>query len=131
MLTVMTVIAILASISMLILGLNPKRAANEAAAIAAVRSLVTAEKVYWTTAGRFAYGDLGELGAEGLIDSVLASGTRQGYTFSVSKGQNSFTVTASPVSAQTGTRSFFADDTGVIRCRPGPGAGATDPPIGN
>ena len=130
LLTVLAVMAILASIAILILGLNPKRAANEAAAIGAVRTLVTAEKVYWVSGGRAVYGDLGELGAEKLIDAPLATGYRHGYNFVVSAGSGGFTITANPASTLSGTRSFFADDTGIIRGKAGPGAGVGDPPIG-
>lgn len=131
LLTVLTLITILVSISLLILGLNPIRAANEAAAIGAVRTLLTAEKVYWTTGGRWRYGDLGELRNEKLIDAPLASGYRHGYNFVLSTAGAGFTITATPTSDRTGTRSFYADDSGIIRGRAGAGAGAGDPPIGD
>jgi len=131
LLIVLTMIAILVSISMLILGLNPIRSANEASAIGAVRTLVTAERVYWITRGRGYYGDLGALGAEKLIDAPLAAGYRGGYSFVVTKEGDGFTITATPASDRTGTRSFFADASGVIRGKAGPGAGVGDPPVGN
>jgi len=130
LLTVMAILAIIASIAVFILGMNPKRAANEAAAIAATRTLVTAEKVFWTTKGRYRYGDLTELLTDKLIDEPLARGQRQGYTFNLVAESDRFTIVASPLSPQTGTRSFFADDSGVIRGHAGLGANAGDPPIG-
>jgi len=51
-----------------------------------------------------------------LIDSALGSGTKDGYTFSTSGDADTFTVNASPLTyGSTGTRSFFSDETGVIR----------------
>ncbi|RPJ54664.1 MAG: type II secretion system protein [Acidobacteria bacterium] len=131
LLTVMSIMGIICSIALLILGLNPKRAANEANAIAGMRTLITAEKVYWVAEGRFVYGDLSELAAENLIDEILASGHRQGYDYTVSKDSKGFTITATPQSTQTGIRSFFADDSGIIRAKAGTGCGPGDPPLGN
>ncbi len=127
----MSVTAIIASISLLILGLSPTRAANEAAAIATLRTLVTSEKLFWITAGGGKYGDLGQLRGEKLIDEVLATGHRQGYDFALTTDSKSFTITAAPASSRNGTRSFYTDASGVIRARVGLGAGPGDPPIGN
>ncbi len=127
----MTIMGIIVSIALLIVGVNPKRAANEAAAIATLRTVVTAERVYSMTAGNGSYGDLGDLRAENLIDEPLAAGFRQGYNFALSKQSDYFAITATPASTRTGTRSFFVDTSGVIRCRVGGGAGLGDPPLGN
>jgi len=76
---------------------------------------------------------LGSLSASKLIASVLASGTKDGYTFTVSTGTGNatYTIDARPITyGETGTRSFFADETGVIRYttedRP---ATSEDPPL--
>lgn len=130
LLIAIAVMSIIVAVAMLILGLGPTKAGNEAAAIATLRSLVTAERVYSSTTGRGSFGDLGELQAANLIDPKLAAGTRSGYTFQISKQNDAFTITANPISDRTGTRSFFADDSGVIRVRTGTGANAGDPPIG-
>jgi len=52
-----------------------------------------------------------------LIDSVLASGTKNGYTFVVltGAGNNSFAIYARPINYDGVRPSFFADETGVIR----------------
>ena len=95
-----------------------KIAANEASAISAVRSIVTANMMYASTVGNNAYtGSLEQLGATApaLIDNFLASGQRNGYNFGLSGGGDTFTVTAQPISSGvTGNRTFSSDQTGVI-----------------
>ncbi len=91
----------------------------EAPAISAVREVVTSQISYSNTTGSGTYADgLDLLYSSNLIDSVLASGTIDGYTVTVSTGAGnaSFTVDARPITYETGTlRSFFTDETGVIR----------------
>ena len=106
---------------------------NEASAISGIRDIVTSQITYSDTMGRYAP-DLATLWSLGVIDSVLASGTKDGYTFRTTRGRDgsTFTVTGTPLSrGKTGNRSFYADETGVIRYtvedRP---ATADDPPIG-
>jgi type IV pilus assembly protein PilA len=56
--------------------------------------------------------------AADLIDTVLGSGVKSGYTFSFTAGGSnaSYTITATPVTAGvTGQRGFFTDQSGVIR----------------
>jgi len=89
----------------------------EASAIYSVRNLVTSQSTYSDTTGRYAP-DLATLSNEGLIDSALASGTMDGYTFSTSAGSDgrSFTVNARPVTrSELTNRSFYSDQTEVIR----------------
>ncbi len=102
-------------------------------AIRSVRNLVNSQSTYSDTTGRYAP-DLEALSNEGLIDSVLASGTQGGYTFRMTVGSDSrsFTVNARPVTRSERTnRSFYSDQIGVIRYtkedRP---ATADDPPLG-
>ena len=92
-------------------------AANEASAIFSMRNTATAQSTYLATTGEGSYApDLATLSAENLIDSILGSGTKDGYMFTVSGEDSTFTVTAAPqVSDETGQRSFFSDETGVIR----------------
>ena len=50
------------------------------------------------------------------IDSILASGSKQGYNFSVSGDQDNFNASAVPSKPNvTGSRYFFLDQNGVIR----------------
>ncbi len=111
------------------------RPAPEASAISSVRNLVTSQISYRGTYGSGTYADsLDLLYSSNLIDSVLASGTKDGYTFTVSTDaeNDSFAIYVTPItSGGTGTRSFFTDETGVIRYtvadRPAP---VEDTPLG-
>ena len=111
----MSIIGILASIVIPNL-LQSKAAANEAAAIYSVRNIVTAQITYSVTLGSGnCAGDLDKLEDERLIDNELGSGTKKGYTFSV-EGGSTFNVNARPITyGSTGTRSFYADETGMVR----------------
>jgi len=97
------------------------RAANEGSAQASLRTLYSAEATYQATRGQGKYGTLDELAAEGLIDAELARGTRRGYIFTVEVtttelNNPGFTVVGVPVTyRKTGLRSFYIDETGVIR----------------
>ena len=73
------------------------------------------------------------------MDSVLAGGTKSGYTFVYTAGTadatgsvDTYTITATPiVVGTTGQRMFFTDQSGVIRANTsGSGATATSTPIG-
>ena len=104
-----------------------KGVSPEQYAISSMRNVVTSQISYSETIGSGTYADsLDLLYASNLIDSVLASGTKEGYTFTVSTGagNSSFAVYASPItydeptnhrSRRSSTRSFFTDETGVIR----------------
>jgi hypothetical protein len=72
-----------------------------------------------------------------LIDNVLGKGTKSGYTFALTAGsggattpQYTFAVNANPVTAGTsGQRSFYSDQTGVIRYNQSTAASSTDSPL--
>jgi hypothetical protein len=72
-----------------------------------------------------------------LIDNVLGKGTKSGYTFALAAGsggvstpQYTFGVNANPVTAGTsGQRSFYSDQTGVIRYNQSTTASSTDSPL--
>ena len=101
--------------------LQSKAAANEASAISSLRLMVSAYAP-----------DLATLGAVSLVDDVLGSGTKDGYYFTTSGGTISFILNANPiVFNSTGKRSFFADESGVIRyTTTNAPASSSDPPIG-
>ncbi len=90
---------------------------NEGAAIKVVRDMLSSQMTYASTMGMGRYSpDLRALQEAGLIDGVLGPGTALGYTFFVSGSSSTFTVHARPlVFGSTGTRSFYSDQTGVIR----------------
>jgi len=104
--------------------LASRRAANEGSAQSSLRTLHAAEATYQATKGAGNFGTLSELAAEGLIDSRLATGTKSGYKFTVELTTNEmnypgFAVVGVPMTyggvEATGTRSFYVDETGVIR----------------
>ena len=133
LLIVVAIIGIIAAIAVPNL-LQSKAAANEASAISAIRNIVTSQITYSATVGSGSYAaTLTTLGPTDsrLIDSVLASGTKDGYLFSSTGSGSTFTVNAEPVTAgSTGTRRFFADESGVIRYNTGAVAGTGDNPLG-
>ena len=60
--------------------------------------------------------NLPELIEAGLIAFELAAGVKNGYQFATSGEGDAFTVHADPIlPGETGSRHFFADETGVIR----------------
>ena len=131
LLIVVAIIGIIAAIAVPNL-LQSKAAANEASAISAIRNLVTSHITYSATVGSGTYAtNLTTLQTAKLIDGVLGSGTKDGYTFSTSGGTNTFVVNANPnVAGTTGTRFFFSDESGVIRYSTGVAAAVTDSALG-
>ncbi len=131
LLIVVAIIGIIAAIAVPNL-LQSKAAANEASAISAIRNVVTSHITYSATVGAGKYAtDLTALQTAKLIDSVLGSGTKDGYTFTSSGGAISFTINASPLTVgSTGTRYFFSDESGVIRYSTGAAASSASSPLG-
>jgi type IV pilus assembly protein PilA len=128
LLIVVVIIGIIAAIAIPNL-LASRRSANEGSAISSLRTLHGGEMTYQATTGAGSYGTLAQLGTAGVIDSVLAGGTKSGYTFvatpntSASTGfPASFAATASPVNASgitaTGTRYFAIATEGVVATSP-------------
>ena len=126
---VVAIIVLLAAIAIPNL-LRARLSANEATAIAAMRTLSTAMESYRAAQSPPAYPNaLAALNASNppYIDSVLASGNKSGYTFSdPTPGGNTYGITANPQTANvTGVRSFFVDQSGVVRV----GSSANGTPI--
>ncbi len=117
LLIVLLIIGIIAQMAIPHL-MQSKLAANEASAITTVRSVLNAETLYVTTVGSGRYGDMATLVSGMLVDSVIGSSTKDGYVFSIALGaaDTSFSLDARPTGYDiTGIRSFFADETAVIR----------------
>jgi type IV pilus assembly protein PilA len=128
LLIVVAIILIIAAIAIPNL-LKSKMAANESSAVGSVRTINTGEVTY--AAGCPAIGfsatlielNTGALCASGtgIIDNVLSTGTKSGYTFVYTPAQSgtlytTYTTTAIPVTVgTTGQRAFYSDQTGVIR----------------
>ena len=142
LLIVVAIILIIAAIAIPNL-LRSKMAANEASAVGSLRTINTASVAYSTTYGTYptALSNLGPISGGGsvssstadLIDSVLAGGTKSGYTFTFAPGSGNYTytLTAVPTSAGvTGQRDFYTDQSGVIRANATGSATSASTPIG-
>jgi type IV pilus assembly protein PilA len=146
LLIVVAIIGIIAAIAIPNL-LASRRAANEGSAQATMRTLTGAEATYQATAGGGNFGDLTALNGQGLIDSVLAAGSKSGYAFDIDVTpkddvthtpstyvSSASTLVASGLTA-TGTRNFVSDESGVIASGPANTTALTqvsgNTPIGN
>ena len=97
--------------------LRQRMTANEAAAVTSLKTISWAAITYRTSHSSFPV-VLADLNSSEpvYIDSVLASGTKQGYLFNLTGSTNSFNVTAIPsIQNITGVRNFYVDVSGVIR----------------
>jgi prepilin-type N-terminal cleavage/methylation domain-containing protein len=123
LLVVVIIIAIIAAIAIPNL-LASRRAANEASAVSSLRTIHSAQATYQATSGgNVNYApDLATLGTaqspdpNGLIDPVLAGGTKSGYAFVVTAPATQvYCATAAPTTAgTTGNRYFAVSQPGVI-----------------
>ena len=120
--------------------LQSKINANEASAVASLRTILTANTTYLTAYNNGFSPDLPTLSGNpppdchnaNLIDSALASGKKSGYSFTYvlanpvavpvpgcAPGGNSFTIQATPIAVgSSGQRSFCTDETAVVRFNP-------------
>ena len=123
LLIVVAIIGIIAAIAIPNL-LASRRAANEGSAQSSIRTIHSAQDTYQATAGNGAFGSLANLSGQQLIDAVLASGSKSGYTFAVvdvagTGATAQFGATAVPSTtsgvSQTGTRRFAITQVGVMR----------------
>lgn len=137
LLIVVAIILIIAAIAIPNL-LRARMAANEASAVGSLRTINTASVTYSSTYGAGFPASLTVLGGTPgaaadctagaqLIDNVLAGGSKSGYSFTYSQsgtaqtvnsctGYPSYSITGVPiVTGQTGQRSFYTDQSGVIR----------------
>jgi len=123
LLIVVAIIGIIAAIAVPSL-LASRRAANEGSAQSAIRTIHSAQVTYQATAGQGAYSpDLDELRNQRLLDTVLGSGTKSGYTFAIVEqgGINAsavYGVYAFPLetsgATQSGTRIFGTTNEGIM-----------------
>src|SRR5712664_3767114 len=150
LLIVVMIILIIAAVAVPNL-LRSRMSANEASAIASMRTIVTSEIIYSTTYTVGFSGDLPSLSDGGtsancvppavpasasacLIDAALASGTKSGYLFTYvpigSSGSNgAYTLNADPVSSGSGQRHFYTDTTNVLRVNATAVASSSDPQL--
>ena len=115
--------------------LEARKASNEASAVSSIRTISTGQTTYHQTVGQnreYAV-SLGTLYTNRqIVDAVLSSGVKSGYTLSVTvpASLDSYTSNANPVTFGTsGNRHFFADTSGVIRYNLTAPATLGDPPV--
>ena len=131
LLLVVAIIGIISAIAIPNL-VSSRRAANEASALAALRVISSAEATYQTTVGAGTYGDLAALRNHNLVDQSVGAATiagpgtaKTGYLFSAANiagtGAPAFDAKTQPsvhtsvsILFSTGSRSFFANEAGVI-----------------
>ncbi len=122
LLIVVAIILIIAAIAIPNL-LKSRIAANEASAVGSIRTLITAEWTYSMTNPQTGFTTLQNLGTAGLIDPVLAGGTKSGYSVSATLGDPTslgtsmtFVILANPVTpGTTGNRYFCATESGMLK----------------
>jgi type IV pilus assembly protein PilA len=149
LLIVVAIILIIAAIAIPNL-LRSRIAANQASAIGSLRTMNTAEESFQSTfnmgysstllqLGPPAGGSLATPSAAGLLDSVLVSGVKSGYSFTYTpqtpdaQGRYlGYTVNADPAQpGVTGTAHYYTDNTYVIRGNNTGVASASSSPVAN
>ena len=140
LLIVVAIILIIAAIAIPNL-MRARIMANESSVVGSLRTVNTAETGYYATYGT-GYAPLANLGGVAfpcvpapanacLIDAVLTTGAKSGYIIATTVPGALGTVAAPTVTyesngiavnASSGTRTFCADQSGVIRANPNGGA---------
>ncbi len=119
---VIAIIAIIAAIAIPNL-IQARKHGNEASAIGALKTISTSQSIFREgdkeQDGNLDYGMLSELSNFGLVDSVLGSGTKQGYLFQAAYGFTTseflwFSIANPAISGTTGDRYFTTNQAGVI-----------------
>jgi type IV pilus assembly protein PilA len=152
LLIVVAIILIIAAIAIPNL-IRSNMAANEASAVASLRTMNSSEVVYSSTysvptvfspnltslsdggtAANCTAGAIRNSANACLIDAALAAATvapgKSGYTFTYAPAGGNYTLTAAPVTVNsTGVHYFFTDQTVVIRTNAGAPATAASTPI--
>jgi prepilin-type N-terminal cleavage/methylation domain-containing protein len=149
LLIVVAIILIIAAIAIPNL-LRSRIAANQASAVASLRTINTSEATYSSTyntgysatlsaLGPVAGGGTPSVGAADLIDSLLAGGSKSGYTIAYTATADpnranymvTYAITATPTTVgTTGQNYYFTDQTAVIRQNTTTTASSSDSPIG-
>jgi type IV pilus assembly protein PilA len=145
LLIVVAIILIIAAIAIPNL-LRARISANEASAVASLRTMNTASITYNSSYGSFATA-LSNLGPSNgatptstdadLLDQVLAPAggvnvsAKSGYTFTYAASASvGYTINGDPTTVnQTGVRHFYTDQSGVVRFNAAQVAAVTDSPL--
>mgnify|MGYP003572809539 CR=1 FL=1 len=142
LLIVIAIIGIIAAIAIPSL-LRSRMSANEAAAVGGLKTVAAAETDYNNNALPHTFtGSLADLGTGAgagnvrFLDPAMAAGLKSGYTYELAAGDTivgpngpqvwTWSATAWPVVYRsTGVRSFYIDESGVIRAEDNAGARIT------
>ena len=133
LLIVIVIIGIIAAIAIPNL-LASRRSANGASATQTMRLFHSGESTYQAGIGNGSYGAIADLTTQSLLDTVVGAATtasgaggvpKSGFVFGLNfvapaaATQSTFTATGTPSATaganRTGDRTFFVDETGVIR----------------
>jgi type IV pilus assembly protein PilA len=144
LLIVVAIILVIAAIAIPSL-IRSKMAANESSAVGTLRTINTASVSYASSYGVGYPAALSDLApstspsstAADLVDAVVVTGIKSGYTFSYAPGAAgasgeilTYSITADPIApGSSGQRGFFTDQSLVIRVNATGTASSTDPPI--
>lgn len=97
----------------------------EAATIQSLRTMHAAQLTFQATTGNGNFGSLRQLLQAGLVDTDLAAGQKYGFSYVMVKRDHTnqspatFALVVIPKSREFGFRSFYIDDTGILRASPG------------
>jgi len=129
LLIVIAIILIIVTIAVPRLG-RIRSSANEMAAIRHIQTIHTAQAGYFSQFGKYAESlqqlgpaSSGRVGPDGadLVPEDLADGEKGGYKYQVTKGEIGYVITAEPTEyGNTGSRTFYSDQTMMIRENYGP-----------
>lgn len=125
LLIVIAIILVIAAVAMPKLT-KARMFAYEMAAIRTLHTINTAQTQYFSTYGRYATtllelgppagGAVATASSADLVSGDLSLGTKSGYLFTMVGGPQGYAVNANPqVYNTTGSRSFFTDQSTVIR----------------
>ena len=140
LLIVVAIILIIAAIAIPNL-LRSKIAANQASAVASLRTLNTSSVLYDTnyqmypsSIASMGTGSSVTSASADLIDAVLSGGQKSGYDFTWSGGganATTYAMHADPLTTSSGTVHYYTDQSLVIRSNSTAAATINDLPIGN
>ena len=129
---VVAIIAIIAAIAIPNL-LRSRIQSNESSAVGNLRTILGAQVTYHSANYRYAdsFAELTDASAgPAFLLGTWEGAVKSGYTFTCVGAAGDFAATADPESANTGSKGFFTDASGVIRFEAGGGATVASAPIG-
>ncbi|HLQ76535.1 MAG TPA: hypothetical protein VK210_04225, partial [Terriglobia bacterium] len=95
-------------------GLSNRGAANEAAVVANLRTMMTAEVTYLSTSGG-KWGSLPQMIEAGLLPDNFASGPVSGFRFGLVRDSENFVLAAIPDDSSAAQNGFYIVPDGVVR----------------